>query len=396
MFTKIKNNKGFSLIETALVLLVVSASIFAFVSINNLQVQKTALENYSKDIASTYQTFLDAFIKYVQKVNPATSTTYTCTTIKADPDRFLPDSFPCTDSFGQSLKGRVSFKNGVIYSYFVYGDPGSVNVSNYLNAFNIKIPVQLINFFIQTTGNLSDINKKFLVIQNRTTIYQTTPTGYATASAFDIFGDDNTFISSLPIFNFAGQNYTIGLWSLYVASGVYTFRRVDLTNATSDYNLQVGEEAIIYFDTTQSTTKNLRIATNEGLYQMFIWAKYDTSINNYSVVLYPNNQSYSNAFKIIGLWLDEGTYLGYGTGTASGFGLGRIIEGGLLLCYFSTYRLGKFMIAWHKVVGSVVYGRLYYFVQRWDNTTTPWSSLGTINVAGSRNGTLIILVRRLL
>jgi len=86
MFTRIKNNKGFSLIETALVLLAVSAIIFASINVINLQAQKSALKNYSKDFASTYQTFLDAFIKYVQKVNPATSTTYTCATIKADPD----------------------------------------------------------------------------------------------------------------------------------------------------------------------------------------------------------------------------------------------------------------------------------------------------------------------
>jgi hypothetical protein len=210
---------------------------------------------------------------------------------------------------------------------------------------------------------------------------------------------DNFHASQTPSANTIVPLNADGILDLsetYVKSNVYTFRRVDLTNATNDYNLQVGEEAIIYFDTTQSTTKNLRIATNEGLYQMFIWAKYDTSINNNQCILYPNNQSYSNAFKIIGLWLNEETSLGYGTDTISGFLLGRIIEGGLLLCFFSTYRLGKFMIAWHKVVGSVSHGRLYHFVQRWDDTTTPWSSLGTINVENSSNGTLIILVKRLL
>jgi hypothetical protein len=187
----------------------------------------------------------------------------------------------------------------------------------------------------------------------------------------------------------------LDLSGTYIKSNVYTFRRVDLTGATSDYELGVGEEAIIYFDTTQSTTKPLRVATNEGLYQMMIWAKYDRSINNFSVGLFPNNQSYSGAFTDIGLWLDEGTYLGYTTGQGSMFGLGRIIQGGLLVCYFSTYRLGKFMLAWQTVVGSVPYGRLQFWVQRWNDTTTAWTSLGTISTNGSRNGTLIILVRRL-
>jgi len=393
MFTKIKNNKGFSLIETALVLLVVSASIFAFVSINNLQVQKTALENYSKDIASTYQTFLDAFIKYVQKVNPATSTTYTCTTIKADPDRFLPDSFPCTDSFGQSLKGRVSFKNGVIYSYFVYGDPGSVNVSNYLNAFNIKIPVQLINFFIQTTGNLSDINKKFLVIQNRTTIYQTTPTGYATASAFDIFGDDNTFISSLPIFNFAGQNYTIGLWSLYGASGVYTLRRVNLTNATSDYMLQVGEEAIINFTNARSVP--LRIATQSGTYYECHLVSSNTggrtgATSNFGF-LNPNNTTYSNAFVYANIYRDSNvqgsTYF-----TFSAFAFPFAFSNSVFyIINFTQYKNIKGLYEMYGV--SILFPGVGIFSTDWQDTTTPWTSLGTLAFPQSTSG--YILVRRL-
>ena len=384
MFTRIKNNKGFSLIETALVLLVVSASIFVFVSINNLQVQKTALENYSKDIASTYQTFFDAFIKYVQKENPTTSTTYTCTTIKADPDRFLPDSFPCTDSFGQSLKGQVSFKNGVIYSYFVYGDPGGVNVSNYLNAFNIKIPVQLVNFFIQATGNLSDINKKFLVIQNKTTIYQTTPTGYATASAFDIFGDDNTFISSLPIFNFAGQNYTIGLWSLYGASGVYTLRRVNLTNATSDYMLQVGEEAIINF--TNATSVPLRIAVApDAFYELYCSAG--------AGVLYPNNSLYTSAFR----WVDWGVNYRegnvssvYGGRAEDGFSLGNASGTGFIVSYIDTGNYKTLTL--HAHVHPTAPYSIRVASSHWINPTT-WTSLGYIWFSNALSG--YILVKRL-
>jgi hypothetical protein len=42
------------------------------------------------------------------------------------------------------------------------------------------------------------------------------------------------------------------------------FRRIDLTNASSDYNLQVGEEAIINF--TNATSVPLRIATQSGTY----------------------------------------------------------------------------------------------------------------------------------
>ena len=208
-----RNNKGFSLIETALVMLVLSATVFAFINIMNIQAQKTALKNYSKDLTNTYQVFLDAFIKYVQKQNPTTSTTYTCTTIKADPNKFLPDSFSCIDNLGQSLEGRVSFKGTSVYGYFVYGNPNGANVSNYLNAFSIKTFTQLVNLFIQMTEGLDDTSKNFLVIQNKTNIYQVNSTNYVTATTSDIFGDD-TYLSSLPVFSFAGQQYTIGLWSL--------------------------------------------------------------------------------------------------------------------------------------------------------------------------------------
>ena len=207
------NNKGFSLIETALVMLVLSATVFAFINVMNIQAQKAALKNYSKDLTNTYQTFLDAFIRYAQKQNPTTSTTYTCTTIKADPDKFLPDSFLCIDNLGQSLEGRVSFKGTSVYGYFVYGNPGGANVSNYLNAFSIKTFTQLINLFIQMTGDLDNTSKKFLVIQNKTNIYQINSTNYVTATTADIFGGD-TYLSSLPTFSFAGQQYTVGLWSL--------------------------------------------------------------------------------------------------------------------------------------------------------------------------------------
>jgi hypothetical protein len=53
------------------------------------------------------------------------------------------------------------------------------------------------------------------------------------------------------------------------------YRRVDLTGATSDYNLQVGEEAIINF--TNTTSVPLRIATQSGTYY-FVFICSNTNI----------------------------------------------------------------------------------------------------------------------
>jgi hypothetical protein len=188
----------------------------------------------------------------------------------------------------------------------------------------------------------------------------------------------------------------LDLSATYVKSSVYTFRRVDLTGATSDYMLQVGEEAIIYFDTTLSTTKNLRIATQEGIYLMFIHAPYNTTISNENCSLYPNNQTYSNAITKISIWTDEGvTSVGAGTASRSSFSLERIIQGGFMVSYISTYTVGKFIVWLGTFVGSTSYCRSIYCVQRWNDTTTKWTSLGTVDTAGSSNGILKILVRRL-
>jgi hypothetical protein len=89
----------------------------------------------------------------------------------------------------------------------------------------------------------------------------------------------------------------LDLSATYVKSNVYTFRRVDLTNATSDYMLQVGEEAIINF--TNATSVPLRIATQSGTYYeccLVCSNTGGTSGGSGEVFLNPNNTTYSNAF----------------------------------------------------------------------------------------------------
>ncbi|MDM7320618.1 MAG: hypothetical protein P3W91_002680 [Fervidobacterium sp.] len=93
-------------------------------------------------------------------------------------------------------------------------------------------------------------------------------------------------------------NGVLDLSATYVRSNVYTFRRVDLTNATSDYMLQVGEEAYISFSNTTSVP--LRIATHNGTYYEFHLVCTNTGgtsgATTAPIYLYPNNTTYSNAF----------------------------------------------------------------------------------------------------
>jgi hypothetical protein len=52
--------------------------------------------------------------------------------------------------------------------------------------------------------------------------------------------------------------------------GGYGYRRIDLTNATTDYNLQLGEEAYYAWNTSTRTSLPLRIQVSGRLYQLFI------------------------------------------------------------------------------------------------------------------------------
>jgi hypothetical protein len=81
--------------------------------------------------------------------------------------------------------------------------------------------------------------------------------------------------------------------------GGYGYKRIDLTNATTDYDLQLGEEAYYEWNTTTTSNLPLRIQVSGKLYQLIIISPRWYSDANVS--LYPNNTSYTNAFKVKGI-----------------------------------------------------------------------------------------------
>jgi len=186
----------------------------------------------------------------------------------------------------------------------------------------------------------------------------------------------------------------LDLSATYVRSSVYTFRRVDLTNATSDYELQVGEEAYIRWDTNQSTSCNLRIATFEGLYLVIIIAPFQQNAN-IETYFYPNNTSYSNAFVYSCIASADGGSVGSARYVLNCMYLSQITSGGIGECYFSTFTKAKFCIGYEKNSRSSYGGAIYMFGNQWQDTTTLWTSLGTITTSQS-NDVIYILIRRLL
>lgn len=173
----------------------------------------------------------------------------------------------------------------------------------------------------------------------------------------------------------------------------YTIRRINGNSLTSDYFLAVGEEAIYTWDTTASLSKPLYIATTQGIYLMVIQGPYQTS-KDILLYLNPNNTTYTNAFtlSLVG-YSDGSTTPGGGVETYSAFSL-RGAASGITIAYISTYTTGKFLVLTQRITRKTNGGAVHLLGLRWNDTTTAWTSLGTLTTTAA-NGTINVLVRRL-
>ncbi len=174
----------------------------------------------------------------------------------------------------------------------------------------------------------------------------------------------------------------LDLSATYVKSNVYSFRRVDLTGATSDYMLQVGEEAYISF--SNATSVPLHIATASGtVYEMLMPG------GGQPTYLNPNNTTYSSQFKtfrIFVYWNGSSYIIGSGGDSVSAFGMYAEIKQYLIFNDTNNKRiLGRY--------GDVNGQHIGISGSYWNDITTAWTSLGTIVFPYPYSG--YILVRRL-
>jgi len=193
----------------------------------------------------------------------------------------------------------------------------------------------------------------------------------------------------------------LDLSATYVKSNIYTFRRVDLTNATSDYMLQVGEEAIVRFDNQQLIP--LRVAVEEPstplnpvIYNINICV-YWASINNVDFEFFPNNTSYSNQIQVL-YYHHSGDGWRRWSGTVDRF---------LVDFYWGTDNFpcfaNLFVLYYGAQQPKLLYGIGFSYLSitlctsMWDNTTTAWTSLGSFRFysGSTKNISGIALVRRL-
>jgi hypothetical protein len=190
------------------------------------------------------------------------------------------------------------------------------------------------------------------------------------------------------------QNGILDLSATYIKSNVYTFRRIDLSNASSDYLLQVGEEAYISF--SNATNVPLHIATQSGTYyEMHLICSNTGGTSEASgnpIYLNPNNTTYSNAFKYAAYYKNSGTASSEYT-TYSAFRVGVAYTNGT--CYITNYTQYKNVRGFYDTYGgsSNDYPSLDIFSTDWNDTSTAWTSLGTVSFPQSSSG--YILIRRL-
>jgi len=180
----------------------------------------------------------------------------------------------------------------------------------------------------------------------------------------------------------------LDLSATYVKSNVYTFRRVNLTGATSDYELQVGEEAYIEF--SNATTVPLRINISSGsVYSFYLCL---TGVSNATIL--PNNTSYSSQFRNFYL-------IGDGNDSVLNTYSFKNYTNGFYVVHNASFSQGviytqvssKLIHSTQCRVGGNDVAVNRFYTSAWLDTTTPWTSFGTITAPENISG--YILVRRL-
>jgi len=185
----------------------------------------------------------------------------------------------------------------------------------------------------------------------------------------------------------------LDLSQTYIKSNVYTFRRIDLTNATSDYNLQIGEEALIIF--TNALTVPLRIRTQSGTrYEVHLVCSNIGGVSGGSVepiFLLPNNITYPNVFAYAEVYRNM-TGLNSGYASYSAFRCGLSFSNAVFyITNFTQYKNIKgFYDAWG--IGSS-FPWISVFSCDWLNRTIDWVQLGTLVFPALTSG--YVLIRRL-
>lgn len=191
-----------------------------------------------------------------------------------------------------------------------------------------------------------------------------------------------------------GSNWQVASNGSSSSSNNTSSNRVDLSNATSDYNLSVGQEAVINFSNVSNVP--LHIATQSGSYYEVHLICSNTGgtsgASNNPIYLYPNNTTYSGAFQYAE-YIRNGSGSGSSYVSYSAFRCGWAYSNATF--YITNYTQYKNLRGFCDIYGSSSHDfpSLDIFSTDWGDTSTAWTSLGTIVFPQQTSG--YILVRRL-
>ena len=184
-----------------------------------------------------------------------------------------------------------------------------------------------------------------------------------------------------------------------------TYALTDNTGASSDLLLNVGDTA--YIDYSSATSVPLHIQTVEGIYELQIIGDATVAVGAAGYVsLKPNNDLITAVVNGSGAAGDidhSAVYNSYGTtgvGSSSG---GFYADGDSMTAFPLTYQLAVQIkatistITKNKTMRAEVFGKrtspLYsseFYTNHWTNSTTAWTSLGTITFPFAQSGKIII------
>ena len=166
---------------------------------------------------------------------------------------------------------------------------------------------------------------------------------------------------------------------------------INLSSATADYSLPVG--AVAYISFTNATSVSLCIATTNGTYyEMSVVSSNSSRTSGTASPIYlnPNNTSYSNAFSYLEAYVQSGGSSSGDIITYSAFRIGMAI--GNAKVFIHNFTTNKNILGISSDAGTSTSPVIRVYTNQWNDTTTSWTSLGTVIFPQATSG--YILVRR--
>jgi len=165
---------------------------------------------------------------------------------------------------------------------------------------------------------------------------------------------------------------------------------VDITGVTADYDLKIGETALRAYSSV--ATIPLYIKTNGGIFEFYLGGDSFLAASSDTVCTWqPNNGNVSGMLRQETAQASSSTTsfsvnnTGY-TDVTMVMGLGRIVT---IKGTINTYTSNKNMVASVMSLNPSSVKYVHELKFKWEDTT-PWTTLGTINLAFAQSGRIII------